>query len=273
MNDSPPSSPLTHSPTRPKWPTGRLACLMALLFVAAASLLTPPGPTSAGEEARQSTPVARPTVPVAAEEVVRGDPARPWVSLVVNAGAGYTPADAILDALAANGVHTTFFLLGYWAEQYPALVRRMAADGHEIASHGHSIFDLTQVSDAEVMTDLERADAVISAITGRTTKPLWSPSAGYRDARVRRLAASIGYRPIFWTLDSGDWQVDATADAVRRRVLNGAENGDIIVMHFDSARSADTMAAIWPDLIAGLRARGFRLVTITELVTGVLADE
>lgn len=212
-------------------------------------------------------------VPVAEAEVVRGDPSRPWVSLVVNAGAGYTPAEAILDTLREKEVRTTFFLLGWWAERQPALVKRIADEGHEVANHGHAVFDLTQVSDAEVIADLETADQVISAITGKTTKPLWSPSAGYRNARVRRLAASIGYRCIFWTLDSGDWRVDAVAADVKRRVLNNAENGSIIVMHFDSARSADSVAAIWPDLIDGLRAQGYRLVTITELVTGKLASD
>jgi peptidoglycan/xylan/chitin deacetylase (PgdA/CDA1 family) len=132
------------------------------------------------------------------------------------------------------------------------------------------VFDLTSVSDTAVVADLERADAVLSPLTGRTTRPLWSPSAGYRDARVRGLAASLGYRPIYWTLDSGDWTFEATADGVRRRVLNGAVNGAIIVMHFDSPRSADTMAAELPAVIDGLRTQGYRLVTITELVTGKL---
>ena len=212
------------------------------------------------------------TVPVSAEEVVRGDPSRPWVSLVFNAGAGFRPAPAILDTLRAKGVWTTFFLMGWWAEKEPGLVRRIAADGHEIASHGHRVFDLTEVSNQEVVTDLRQADAAISGITGRTTRPLWSPSAGYRDARVRRLAAAEGYRPIFWTLDSGDWREDATADGVRRRVLNGAVNGSIIVMHFESPRTADTVAAALPAIVDGLRADGFRLVTVSELITGRLGD-
>jgi peptidoglycan/xylan/chitin deacetylase (PgdA/CDA1 family) len=209
-------------------------------------------------------------VPVSPEEVVRGDPSRPWISLVFNAGAGYTPAEGILDVLREREVRTTFFLMGWWAERQPDLVRRIAAEGHEVGSHGQEVFDLTSVSDTAVVADLERADAVLSPLTGRTTRPLWSPSAGYRDARVRGLAASLGYRPIYWTLDSGDWTFEATADGVRRRVLNGAVNGAIIVMHFDSPRSADTMAAELPAVIDGLRAQGYRLVTITELVTGKL---
>jgi peptidoglycan/xylan/chitin deacetylase (PgdA/CDA1 family) len=210
------------------------------------------------------------TVPVSAEEVVRGEPSRPWISLVFNAGSGYRSATRIPDILKEKGLRTTFFPLGWWVAKERELVRRIAVDGHEVASHGYEVFDLTSVSDAAVIADLTRAEEVISGVTGRTTKPLWSPSAGYRDARVRRLAASLGYRPIFWTVDSGDWREDATAAGVRRRVLDGAANGAIIVMHTDSPRTADTIAPILGDLIDELRARGFRLVTITELVTGQL---
>ena len=214
--------------------------------------------------------LAAPTaqVPVSPEEVVRGDPSRPWVSLVVNAGAGYEPAVEMLDTFAEKGVRTTFFLMGWWAERNPELVRRIGAE-HEVASHGHAVFDLTSVSDAEVVADLETADAVIGGLIGRTTRPLWSPSAGYRDARVRSIAASLGYRPIYWTVDSGDWTTTATAAAVERKVLDNAANGAIIVLHFESPRTRVSTAVVLPRLIDTLREWGYRLVTVTELITGV----
>jgi hypothetical protein len=212
--------------------------------------------------------VQRPTVSVSPVEVVRGDPDRPWVSLVVNAGAGYDPAIEMLDTFAEKGIRTTFFLMGWWAERNPDIVERIGRE-HEVASHGHAVFDLTAVSDAAVVEDLETADAVIGGIIGRTTRPLWSPSAGYRDARVRGIAANLGYRPIYWTVDSGDWRVDATADEVRRRVLDQVDNGAIVVLHFESQRTRTSTAVVLPDLIDTLRERGYRLVTITELVTGV----
>jgi peptidoglycan/xylan/chitin deacetylase (PgdA/CDA1 family) len=197
-----------------------------------------PGPVV---DATQETRPAR-RVPVSAEEVVRGPADRPYLSLVVNAGAGYEVATEILDVLAEKGVKTTFFLLGWWAERNPEVVRRIDAERHEIASHGHSVFDLTSVSDAAVIADLERADEVISGITGKTTRPLWSPSAGYRDTRVRGIAARLGYRPIFWSQDSGDWTLDTTPQGVYARAVAGIEPGAIIVLHMDSARSRTATA-------------------------------
>ena len=210
---------------------------------------------------------AQPAVPVSPEEVTRGDPALPNLALVFNVGAGYEPATDILSTLQDKQQHATFFVMGWWAERHPDVLQQIAAGGHEIASHGHSIFDLTQVPDAQVRDDLERADFVISAVTGHSTRPLWSPSAGYRNERVRAIAADVGYRPIMWTVDSGDWTTDATPESVYSHVVNGASNGAIIVLHFDSPTSVNTTAQILPAAIDALRGAGFHLVTITELLT------
>jgi peptidoglycan/xylan/chitin deacetylase (PgdA/CDA1 family) len=225
--------------------------------------LLPPAPPA------EPPPAAAParTVEVSPEEVVRGDPNRPNVSLVINVGAGSEPAVSMLDTLKEKGLRTSFFVLGWWAERQQDILKRIADDGHEVASHGHSVFDLTQVSDGAVRADLESADSVISAVTGKTTRPLWSASAGARDARVNRIAASLGYRPIYLTVDSWDWMQDATADSVYNRVMDRTINGAIVVLHFDSPTTVRSTALALPRLIDDLRAKGFNLMTVTELLT------
>jgi peptidoglycan/xylan/chitin deacetylase (PgdA/CDA1 family) len=207
------------------------------------------------------------SVPISEEEVLHGDPTVPNMALVFNVGAGSEPATSILDTLAERQLHATFFVMGWWADRHPDVLRQIADGGHEIASHGHSIFDLTQASDNQVRADLESADLSISAVTGRTTRPLWSPSAGYRNARVRGIAAGLGYRPILWTVDSGDWTLEATVESVYSHVVNGAANGAIVVLHFDSPNTRETTAEVLPAVIDNLRGAGYRLVTITELLT------
>ena len=206
-------------------------------------------------------------VTVSADEVVRGDPERPTIALVFNVGAGAEPATAILDTLRDRQYRATFFVMGSWAERHPELLGRIAADGHEVGSHGYSVFDLTTVSDGEVRADLVAADAAIGAVTGRSTRPLWSPSAGYRDRRVRAIAADLGYRPILWTVDSGDWTLEATPESVYSHVVNGASNGAIIVLHLDSLRSATSTALVLPRVIDDLRGAGYQLVSVTELLS------
>jgi peptidoglycan/xylan/chitin deacetylase (PgdA/CDA1 family) len=210
---------------------------------------------------------AQATVPVSEEVVVRGDPSRPNVALVINIGAGFEPAVGMLDTLAEKEYRTTFFVMGWWAEQNPELLRRIADEGHEIASHGHRVPLLTQVSDAEIAADLEQADAAISAVIGRTTRPLWSASASDSSPRVRRVAASLGYRQIFWTVNGFDWRRDSTAEGVYRQVVNNVVNGAIVELHFDSPTTVNSTAVALPRMIDTLRAEGFKLVTITELLT------
>src|SRR5216683_5360759 len=205
----------------------------------------------------------QPSVPVSEDEVLHGDPNVANMALVFNVGAGYEPATGILDTLAERQLHATFFVMGWWADRHPDVLRQIADGGHEIASHGHSIFDLTQASDDQVRADLESADLSISAVIGKTTRPLWSPSAGYRNARVRGIAASLGYRPILWTVDSADWTLDATPESVYSHVVNSASNGAIVVLHFDSPTSADSTAQVLSAAIERLRGSGYRLVTVT----------
>jgi len=209
----------------------------------------------------------QPAVPVAEDEVLHGDPTVASMALVFNVGAGFEPATGILDTLAERKQRATFFVMGWWAERHPEILRQIVDGGHEIASHGHSIFDLTQATDAQVRADLESADTAISAVTGRSTRPLWSPSAGYHSARVRAIAASLGYRPILWTVDSADWTLEATPESVYSHVVNGASNGAIVVLHFDSPTTQDSTAQVLPAIIDTLRGAGYRLVTITELLT------
>jgi peptidoglycan/xylan/chitin deacetylase (PgdA/CDA1 family) len=157
--------------------------------------------------------------------------------------------------------------MGWWADKRTDLLARITAEGHEVASHGYKVDQLTQVSDEEVRADLEKADAAIAAVVGHSTRPLWSPSEGDRDERVDAIAASLGYRPILWTVDSGDWRQEATADRVYRTVMEGAINGAIIVLHVDSPRSTTATATALPRIIDQLRSAGYRLVTITDLLT------
>src|SRR5262249_40195981 len=109
-------------------------------------------------------------------------------------------------------------------------------------------------------------DVAISSVTGRSTRPLWSPSVGYRDARVRSIAAGLGYRPILWTVDSGDWTREATPESVFSHIVNGAENGAIVVLHYDSPNTTTSTALVIGAAIDTLREAGYRLVTIGELL-------
>jgi polysaccharide deacetylase family protein (PEP-CTERM system associated) len=84
--------------------------------------------------------------------------------------------DRLLDLMAAASVSGTFFVLGWVAERHPALVRRIAEAGHEVASHGYFhrlVYDLTP---EEFRADLRRARAAIEDACGAAVRGFRAPS-------------------------------------------------------------------------------------------------
>ncbi len=220
-------------------------------------------PPTATPKSVQITPAANssasgPTAPL----IVRGDTRKPWVSLTFDSGSDAGSTAEVLNILRENGIHTTFFVTGKWAEANPALVKRMVAEGHKIANHSYSHPDLTKVSDDEIISQLSRTEDIVKRIAGVSTKPYFRPPFGAYDNRVLRVLAREGYKAIYWTLDSTDWRNDSTVDSVIRRVVNNAEPGSIIVHH----SSPDKTAKALPSEIKQLRAKGLQIVNLPDLL-------
>jgi peptidoglycan/xylan/chitin deacetylase (PgdA/CDA1 family) len=196
------------------------------------------------------------------DEIVSGDTNGDMVALTFDAGSVDGPATQILDTLRERNIRLTFFLTGQWVESYPELARRVADDGHELANHSYFHPDLTTLSNSQVLWELDYTEGIIMAKLGRTSRPWFRPPFGARNQRVLDLAREVGLRSVYWTLDSGDWRANATAAAVQFRVLNHVGAGDIVVHHVAAYPTAEALPAI----IAGIQARGLRLVTVTELL-------
>lgn len=84
--------------------------------------------------------------------------------------------DRILTLLAERGIHATFFTLGWVAERYPALVRRIVAQGHEIASHGYGHQRVTDLSEAAFREDVTRSKALLEDLSGTAVLGYRAPS-------------------------------------------------------------------------------------------------
>jgi len=164
----------------------------------------------------------------------------------------FTPA--VLDLLAAAGVKATFFVEGCRAAKHPDLLRRVAAEGHEIGNHG---FDHDGGS---IVRQAERCGAVLRE--AEISASLFRPALGRMGAgdviRLRRR----GYRSVIWSFDThdsmrfeGKWRGAAPDyDAVRP--------GDIILMHDDNP----VCVAELPALLAALSRRGIGAVRVGELL-------
>jgi peptidoglycan/xylan/chitin deacetylase (PgdA/CDA1 family) len=230
-------------------------------------------PTSTGTLSATvtDTPTSTPTLapapppPVGDLEIARGDTTRPWIALTFDAGSSIAPLPSILETLRQKDVHCTFFLTGIMLRQAggPELLQQLVADGHELGNHSDTHPDFTQLTDEEIAAELAAVEDTALELTGRSTKPYFRPPFGARNDRVWRAVQANGYVTIYWTYDVRDWTEDRTAEEVYTLAVGRACNGAIVVMHVGAWEAADTLPAI----IDELRAQGYRLVTLSELLS------
>jgi peptidoglycan/xylan/chitin deacetylase (PgdA/CDA1 family) len=167
------------------------------------------------------------------------------------------PTAVLLDTLAAAGAPATFFVVGINAQYQPEVLRRMATEGHEIGNHSYDHRDLTTLSAEQIAAEWNVTAQVVAAATGQTPA-FFRPPYGTSNETVRGV---IKAPFILWSVDPRDWADHDTA-VVTRRVLETTRAGDIILLHDIYLTSVEAV----PGIIAGLRQRGFRLVTVSTLL-------
>ncbi len=167
---------------------------------------------------------------------------------------------AILATLKAGRAHATFFVLGPFVSGSPHLARRTLAEGHAIGSHGYTHALMTRESAAEVCGELERSSRPWWAAARATPMPYLRPPYGIYDRRTLAVARSAGFaRIVLWDVDPEDWRSPG-AGVIAQRVLRNVRPGSIVLLHL----RPQTAAAL-PAILRGLRARGYKVVSLPEL--------
>ena len=202
----------------------------------------------------------------ALSEIVCGKAGKKQVAITLDAGGDAVAFPKMIAALNKMGIKVTFFLTGTWAQQNPAFVQQIAASGMEIANHSWSHTDFTTLSAEQIQSELSRTDALLSKYTGETTKPLMRFPYGARNAKTSQVVNSLGYRSIYWTIDSLDSVGDPkSAQFLIDRITKQTDaqlDGQIVLMHLGNATSGDALPAI----LQNLTSRGFKIVTISQLI-------
>jgi peptidoglycan/xylan/chitin deacetylase (PgdA/CDA1 family) len=173
--------------------------------------------------------------------------------------------ERILDTLAVTGTRATFFVQGRWAEAYPGLARRIAAEGHVVGNHGRAHVSLRMLSDDGVREMVSHAETTIQRVTGVDPKPWFrSPHDDVTEDRsITDLLAQLGYRQVGWSVNPCDWDAGCTAQDVARGVVDGCSevgDGAVVLLHSWPDATADSL----PGIIETLRA-GSKLVAVDAL--------
>ena len=194
---------------------------------------------------------------------VSGARGRPKVALTIDDAPDPATTPAILDTLRAHGAHATFFVitgqLRAGTDRDP-IVERMHRDGHEIGNHQTQDRPAIRLDSAELETDLARADSAL-----RLYEPIrWArPGSGWYSPRMIRAMRRAGHECVLgsvYPIDAGlgwPWLSE-------RYILAHARPGSIIILHDRGRRGART-AEVLGRVLPVLRARGFDVVTLSEL--------
>jgi peptidoglycan/xylan/chitin deacetylase (PgdA/CDA1 family) len=204
--------------------------------------------------------------PLSLGEVERGPRGKHEIALTFDAGAEAECFDDLIAALAAAHVNSTFFITGRFTHEHPGCATEITKRGHEIGNHTWSHLNLTQQPDDVVRDEITRAERAIFQASGQNPKPRWRAPYGARNERVLKIATNLGYRSIYWTLDSLDSvEPKKSPQFLIDRITSKSDtelDGAIILMHVGERSTADALPAI----ISNLQARGFDLVTISTLL-------
>lgn len=181
---------------------------------------------------------------------------------------------AVIDELDALHVPATFFLAGMWMERYPDTTARLAADPlFELGSHSYShrafhtpCYGLGGLPVDEMAGDVVHSEEVLRRFTDHPT-PYFRFPGDCHDRTALAAIAPAHVVVIGVDVASGD-AFGTSVRAIVDTVLSQAHNGSIVVMHVTGGNTAPLTADALPDIVNGLRARGYALVTVTELLRG-----
>lgn len=176
----------------------------------------------------------------------------------------YTPK--VLDILKKHNVKATFFVIGKLAEQHPDMVRRIAREGHVLGNHTYNHAQLKKLSMDKFIEDIEKSEAALSPLAGYAPRLIRPPYGAVTDDELAWLKEA-GYLTVNWNVDPEDWR-GVSGEQVLKRSMEAAKPGAIILMHCATGPDGSLQGTIdaLPELITGLQAKGYELVTVPQLL-------
>lgn len=193
-----------------------------------------------------------------------GDTREKVLYLTFDAGYENGSTEKVLDTLKKHRVPAAFFLVGNYIERNADLVRRMVEEGHIVGNHTMHHYDMSKLGSQETfskeLTDLEN---LFRKTTGKDLPKYYRPPQGIYSQENLKMAKSLGYKTVFWSLAYVDWLNDKqpTREQAFSKLLPRTHNGAVVLLHSTSKTNAE----ILDDLLTQWENLGYRFGTLEEL--------
>ncbi|MDR1206159.1 MAG: polysaccharide deacetylase family protein [Peptococcaceae bacterium] len=182
-------------------------------------------------------------------------------ALSFDAAWGATRTGRLMDTLESRGLYGTFFLTNIWMDAYPEMTAEIARRGHEIGLHSSSHPDMTQLSAADMLKEIDDNRSLAVSLTGQTPG-LFRPPFGAYNSRVVQTLMDQGLVPVQWSVDSLDWKESLSADEIYGRVVKGIRPGAIVLFHNDGQFTPEVLER----LLTYLEQEGYSVEKVGELL-------
>ena len=179
----------------------------------------------------------------------------------------FTPQ--VLDILAQFGAQATFFVIGKRAERYPEIIRAIADAGHEVGNHTYGHRPLWLLSPQQTRREIDRCAHGLTTILGEPPR-YFRPPWGRLNLEAVRHSARVRQQRALWSLRGEGWLPLANPEMIVRIVARQLHPGTIIDLHDGGGlpHTPARMAAALPGLLRLIRERGYRCLTLSDLLTG-----
>ena len=182
------------------------------------------------------------------------------VAISFDAAWGADKTQEIINILKEYNATATFFLVGFWVDKYPEMVKAIDDAGLEIGCHSNTHPDLTNLSLTQIKEEIETANNRIKEITQKEVKLFRCPFGAYNNTVINAVT-ELNMQAIQWDVDSLDWQ-GISADEITRRVVDNVKNGSIILCHNNS----DNIIPALTMVLERLTMQGYKICSIGELI-------
>lgn len=186
------------------------------------------------------------------------------VYLTFDAGYENGNIEKILDALKADNVKATFFILDNMIIKNKSLVKRMIDEGHTVANHTLKHKDMTKINNIDDFEkELSSLEKLFKESYGIEMQKYYRPPEGKFTEENLKWAQDLGYKTIMWSFAYADWDNNnqPSAEYALNKILSNIHNGEVMLLHPTSSTNAEIM----PMLIKELKKQGFRFGELDEL--------